>query len=361
MNNRHRQSGWSLIELAVSLVIAALLTGLLFALLPLGRQAATGDLRQRQLAQSEEALLGFGLSHYHLPFADGDGDGEADAGTSSGWLPVRTLGLPPRLRVRYEVDAQLAAEASRQFAPHLPPGEEARVSSTPNGLDLCIRLFTQQRDNRTLGILGLPAAYALAAPADPGAAMAGPPVAIPLPGSEDAAGKPMLSTAAGPGELASRMACPQLLARAHGAAQAAMTAYSIRQAASFNRDFRAFDVRIAKLVQAQSEAALAFASVGLAMGLFDQAMGVILMAAGWPPDGFAIAVGIAENITSMTSIGYAIASVVLAKNDLDSANQTLADAEDALERVEAQKKKTDQLYVDSVEAALRLAAGGTRR
>ena len=63
----------------------------------------------------------------------------------------------------------------------------------------------------------------------------------------------------------------------------------------------------------------------------------------------------------MTSIGYAIASVVLAKNDLDSANQTLADAEDALERVEAQKKKTDQLYVDSVEAALRLAAGGTRR
>ena len=71
---RHRQTGWSLVELAVSLVIAALLTALLFTLLPLGRQVASGDRQQRQLAQAEEALLGYGLSHYHLPFADADGE-----------------------------------------------------------------------------------------------------------------------------------------------------------------------------------------------------------------------------------------------------------------------------------------------
>lgn len=365
MTPRHRQSGWSLIELAVSLVIAALLTGLLFALLPLGRQVATGDLQQRQLAQAEEALLGFSLSHYHLPFADSNGDGEADAGAIQGWLPVRSLGLPPRLRVRYEVDAGLAADASRLYAPYLPASELSRLPATPNGLDLCIRLFARQRDTSALGILGMPAAYALAVPTDQGAAAAklsnaATPI-IDLPGTDAAANQPVLGVAAGPGELASRMACPQLLARAQGAAQAAMAAYSIRQAADFNRDFRAFDVHIAELMQAQSQSGLAFAGVGLAMGLFDQAMGIILMAAGWPPEGFAIAVGIAENVVSVTSIAYAIASVVLAQADLDSANETLATTKETLERIEAQKQKTDQLYIDSVEAALRLAAGGTRR
>ena len=131
--------------------------------------------------------------------------------------------------------------------------------------------------------------------------------------------------------------------------------------ADFNRDFREFDIRIAQLVKAQSEAGLAFAGVGLAMGLFDQAMGVVLAAAGWPPEGFAIAVGIAENIASLTSIGYAIASVVLAKNDLAQAEVTLTAAEDALKRVEKDKARTDQLYTESIQAALRLEAGGTRR
>ena len=363
---RHRQTGWSLVELAVSLVIAALLTALLFTLLPLGRQVASGDRQQRQLAQAEEALLGYGLSHYHLPFADADGDGKADDGAAAGWLPVRTLEMSPRLRIRYEVDAALATAASRLYAPYLPSAELSRLSATPNGLDLCIRLFERQRAPVALGVLDMPAAYALAAPAEAGNALANTATnitsaAIHLPGSNAAANQPALGVAAGPGELASRMACPQLLARAHGAAQAAMAAYSIREVADFNRDFREFDIRIAQLVKAQSEAGLAFAGVGLAMGLFDQAMGVVLAAAGWPPEGFAIAVGIAENIASLTSIGYAIASVVLAKNDLAQAEVTLTAAEDALKRVEKDKARTDQLYTESTQAALRLEAGGTRR
>ena len=363
MSFRHhnRQAGWSLIELAVSLVIAALLASVLFTLLPLGRQVATGDRQQRQLAQAEEALLGFGLAKFHLPFADSDGDGDANPGATQGWLPVRTLGLPPRLRVRYQVDASLAAEASQLFVPYLPDSEASRLPTTATGLDLCVRLFARQRDAQPLGALGMAAAYALAIPAKVDAPLTGAMQAINLPGSQEATQEETLNVAAGPGELAARMACPQLLARAQGAAQAAMTAYSVRRAGDFNYDFRAFDLRIAQLVQAQSEAGLAFAGVGLAMGLFDQAMGVVLMAAGWPPEGFAIAVGIAENLVSMTSIGYAIASVVLAQADLESAEQTLIAAQDALKDVGEQKKRTDQLYVDSVEAALRLAAGGARR
>jgi len=363
MSRRPAQAGWSLVELAVSLAIAALLTGVLFALLPLGRQVAAGDRQQRELAQAEEALLGYGLAQYRLPFADSDNDGRADDGATRGWLPVKDLGLPARLRIRYEVDAGLAATPARLFVPYLPAAEMSRLSAAPNGLDLCIRLFERQRLAPGLGALGVPAAYALQAPDDSGNAMLDVASAsdIALPGSEAAAMQPALTVAAGAGELASRMACPQLLARAQGAAQAAMAAYSISQATTFNHDFRTFDVKIAQLVQAQSQAALAFAGVGLALGLFDQIMGVVLMAAGWPPEGFAIAVGIAENAVSLTNIAYGIAAIVFAQADLDQANQTFADAEAARDRVSAHKERVDQLYLDSVEAALRLEAGGTRR
>lgn len=362
MRRRAAQSGWSLVELAVGLVISALLTGLLFALLPLGRQVATGDRQQRQLTQAEEALLGYGLSHFRLPYADSDGDGRADANAAAGWLPVEDLGLSSRLRIRYALDATLATDAGRLFVPYLPASERSRLSPAVNGLDFCIRLLERQRNPVPVASLGMPAAYALAAPADAGhAAVDVASLPIPLPGSATAADAALMTRAAGTGELASRMACPQLLARAHGAAQAAMAAFSIQRATQFNRDFRDFDVKIAGLVKAQSESALAFAGVGLAMGLFDEAMAVILTAAGWPPEGFAIAVGIAEHVVALTSVAYAIAGVVWARNDLTSAEQGEDDAKKALERVEEDKKKVDQLYADSVLAALRLEAGGTRR
>lgn len=362
LTSPRRQRGWSLVELAVSLVIAALLVGVLFALLPLGRQVAAGDRQQRQLAQAEEALLGYGLAHYHLPYADSSGDGDADAGATAGWLPVRTLGLPPRLRIRYEVAGGLAADASRLYVPYLPPAELSRLTAAPNGLDLCIRLFELQRSGTALGAIGMQAAYGLAIPDSTGTALLdSASAAISLPGSEAAARQPSLTLATGSGELASRMACPQLLARAQGAAQAAMASHSIARVTDFNRDFREFDVRIAELVEAQARAGLAFASVGLAMGLFDQAMAIILTAAGWPPEGFAIAVGIAENVVAGVSIGYSIASVVWAKKDLDSAQKAVVEAKDVLDRVNKHKERTDRLYSDSVNAALRLEAGGTRR
>src|SRR5690606_16859435 len=94
MTARHfRQRGFSLVELAVALAIAALLTVLLVNLLPLGHQILEAERQQQELAQAEQALLGYMRSHGHLPGADADGNGRAD-GATSGWLPVADLGLP---------------------------------------------------------------------------------------------------------------------------------------------------------------------------------------------------------------------------------------------------------------------------
>lgn len=362
MSRARRQSGWSLVELAVSLAIAALLTGLVLSLLPVARQVAGGDLQQRQLAQAEEALLGYSLSRYQLPFADSDGDGQANSGATLGLLPVRDLGLPSRLRLRYEVDNRLASAPARLFVPYLPDAYTGALSTAANGLDMCMRLSGTQRSTTPLGALGTPAAYALSLPDsvghDAGQAGAG---SIPLPGSQAAANQPALAVAAGHGELFARMSCPELLARAQGAAQNTMAAYSLSLATTFNRDFRLFDQRIAQLVKSQSEAGLALASVGLAMGIFDEAMAIILTAAGWPPSGFSIAVGIGEHVVASTSIGLSIASIVWAKADLDSAKEAIITAQTILDRAEADKTRIDRLYWDSAQAALRLEKGGTRR
>ncbi|MGE0080944.1 MAG: type II secretion system protein [Thiohalomonadaceae bacterium] len=89
-----RQGGFSLLELAVVLVILGLVMGGL--LTPLGtsmeqRRVAATD---AALSLAHEALLGFALVQGRLPCADQDGDGSEDCPASGeGDLPWRTLGL----------------------------------------------------------------------------------------------------------------------------------------------------------------------------------------------------------------------------------------------------------------------------
>lgn len=89
-----RQGGFSLLELAVVLVILGLVLGGL--LIPLGtsgeqRRLAATD---ATLALAHDALLGFALVHGRLPCVDVDGDGNEDCPSGGeGALPWRTLGL----------------------------------------------------------------------------------------------------------------------------------------------------------------------------------------------------------------------------------------------------------------------------
>ncbi|MDP3537140.1 MAG: type II secretion system protein [Azonexus sp.] len=98
------QHGFSLVELAVVLVIVALLTGGLMLGLAAQRETVTNQEAQRQLDNAKEALLGFTITNGRLPcpanpaLANGVvGAGLEDCAilpSGHGVLPWATLGLP---------------------------------------------------------------------------------------------------------------------------------------------------------------------------------------------------------------------------------------------------------------------------
>ena len=99
-----RQHGFSLTELAIVLVIVALLiSGMLMPLSAQREIQNTGE-SQRRLTEIREALLGFAVINKRLPCPDTDTDPSASgygieeascssSGTEEGFLPWKTLGV----------------------------------------------------------------------------------------------------------------------------------------------------------------------------------------------------------------------------------------------------------------------------
>ncbi|MGE5523670.1 MAG: type II secretion system protein [Rhodospirillaceae bacterium] len=158
MSGRPRQRGFTLIELAISLFIVALVLSSL--LVPLGTQVEQRQMFEAEKAidQLKDALLGYALANGHLPCPDAmsgaaanDGleDVQADGScsTDDGNLPWVTLGTgtadPWNNRYRYHVDDAYASRSpSATFT--LSSGASLRVwttaarttaltSSDPNG------------------------------------------------------------------------------------------------------------------------------------------------------------------------------------------------------------------------------------
>lgn len=359
--NRQQQQGWTLVELAVALVIAALITAAIVPLIPLGTRVAAGDVAGRELDDAQQAIIGYARAQGRLPSADSDGDGKQDAGRTTGWLPNKTLDLPPRIKLRYEVRPSLQ-ESTHSYTPQLPGAFAAQLSSTPGGLDLCMKLLGPPEASLTLP--GMPAAFALLHPEGIGNEARD--IATTPPGGIDRLSGARLA-ALGNGELAGRLACMDRVARVQGAALNAQTAYSADQIAEFNAAFRDFDVDVAELVLAQANTGLAFAGLGLAQALIDQALAVILTYAGWPPDGTAIAIGV--NITVMVgehgnalgSIGYAIYQLNLASKDVESGKEGLETAQNVAALAVLQQARANNLYKAAGQAAVNLNDGGIKQ
>ena len=86
-------NGFTLIEMAVVVVIVGLVISMMMAVLP--NLLKTSKLKQTRaiLEKYDYALQGFAISHNRLPYADNNGDGEEDDGVFAGTIPYVTLGL----------------------------------------------------------------------------------------------------------------------------------------------------------------------------------------------------------------------------------------------------------------------------
>ena len=100
MSAARRQRGFSLIELAVVLVIIGLLIGGGIAALNATAEQSRRSEDRRQLQLVRDALIGHAMATGRLPCADTDGDGREEytgsacsAGAERGRLPWVTLGL----------------------------------------------------------------------------------------------------------------------------------------------------------------------------------------------------------------------------------------------------------------------------
>jgi prepilin-type N-terminal cleavage/methylation domain-containing protein len=155
----HVQRGFSLVELAVVLVVLGLVSLLLVQFLGTAsqerREAAGRDL----LSRADDALLAFAMINSRLPCPASDGGGTEDcAGGQVGQLPYRTLGLPDAnaRAIRYGVlrraasrklDADLTQRLDRYDPMQVLGGGTATELpvGNANGLDLCWALRTAQQ------------------------------------------------------------------------------------------------------------------------------------------------------------------------------------------------------------------------
>ncbi|MGY0558953.1 MULTISPECIES: type II secretion system protein [unclassified Lysobacter] len=315
-----KTGGWSLVELAVVLMVMGVLGLALWQTLPLAPKVAAGDSAGRDLARAEQALLGYALAHSQLP-APVNEDG-------LGVLPTEMLGLPSQLKLRYQVQSSLTAPGS-DFKLSLPLafglGGPPPAPQQVNGLDFCMRLKSAHLATLD-GMNGVPTAFALMHPGQAGHDQLSATAEFVLPGSPGAAGRRVL--AIGPGEFASRLACPDRVARARGAAHAAYTAYDLAQIAREYKDFRTFAIQVAKMNKANADTGVAFAAFDVVYGVFTEMIAILQEAAGWPPDPFGIATGIVSHVAATVQLGLAIAAVATAAIDLDSAIEDVETAKD---------------------------------
>ncbi len=315
-----RAAGWTLVELAVVLVVLGAIGVALWRLLPLAPEVAAGDAARRDLVQAEQALLGYAIANARLP-APVIENGRA-------MLPVEALGLPTSMKLRYQVQPALTVSPGDLFGPLLPPlvgvnPPDRVVTAEINGLDFCIALH-EARGLSLPGMDGVPAAFALLHPGGRGHDRTIN-ASFVLPGS--AAQRDLVVSAVGPGEFASRLACADRVSRANGAARAAYVAYDLAGIAAEHERFRSFAVDVARLNKASADTAVVFAGFDVAFGVFIEAVAILQEAAGWPPDAVGIAVGIASHATAIVQLGLAIDALVQAVADQQDAEDALAVAQ----------------------------------
>jgi len=167
--SRARTAGFTLVELAVVIVIVSVLLGVV--LTPLATRIQMQQVRdqQRTLDEIREALLGFAQSQGRLPCPDTDGDGQENwpcnvngvPATAIDELPYATLGVMATdrwgRRYVYAVTSQLTNIVQTGEPTAATPGE----ADTDDRLDLMDRgrlTLSERRSDKSLATITTSAA-----------------------------------------------------------------------------------------------------------------------------------------------------------------------------------------------------------
>ncbi len=337
---RRRFSGYTLVELAVVLVILGVIGLLSWRFVPVLMEIGSGEVAGAdRLAEAGESLEGFALARDRLPCPDTSGDGEEDCnGADRGHLPWQTLGLarfdPP---LRYGVfrvaddddaalDADLAAARDRYQAP-LPP--DLDPPGDIDGLDFCVGLLNAAGAAGS-GDEGLvvgdspaqPVAWALHQPT--GVDEPGWSGEFPLP-DRLAAGEGRMR-AAGAGELAGRQGCPTRLATVNASSRAAYAARDMDRAAAFYTDYRAFGLEAADGGVFFASFSLALAGVGLVNAIATTTTSISFTANTAGVGAATILLAIADLTLAAVDLGMAAFGLAMAVDGRDGAVVSLCEA-----------------------------------
>lgn len=161
-----RQRGFSLLELAVVLVVLGLVTLLVVQFLGTASRERHEVASRDLLTRADDALLAYAMVNSRLPCPASNGNGNEDCNSHQiGQLPYKTLGLPDAnaRRIRYGVlrrpalrktDADLTRRLDRHDPLQVIAGETAieMPLGQVNGLDLCWAI-------RTAGVLPMDTQY----------------------------------------------------------------------------------------------------------------------------------------------------------------------------------------------------------
>jgi len=288
MSGARAARGFSLLELAVVLTIISAVGLLFWQLMPRLRSLpVVVGMTSTSLGRAQTALDGFVLANGRLPCPDTTGGGSENCSVTdtTGWLPVRTLGISLPERVRYGVyrdaagNVDLASPALvDRYAPLLPPGS---TSNQVNGLDFCQGLLGLTRAaptavlRATLGATTVPIVYGLAvagaADADgDGNVFDGTNIVasqFAASGTPHSASYDDDTLTIGGAELFTRLGCATRIAEANGAARVSFAAYDIDRFAQMFVTFRTFQVEVRQMNEQNAEEGVALATVDLAVAI----------------------------------------------------------------------------------------------
>lgn len=338
---KHYQ-GFSLVELAVAMVIIGFLGVIAWSYMPkLMTLPMFSQFSGKATEQSVNAIDGFILANGRLPCPDtsanNTGIENCAPGVINGWLPARTLGLSLSERVKYGVyrDARLTPTSDIDLAvlvdrykPSYPYGTDLTYTPRNNGLDFCIGLLNLTESGGTLltaGALAVPIAYAIAVAGPANAdgvgnnfdgrnAIAG---QFELEGTAKSATYDDETKTVGSAELFERLGCTQKLAAVNSAARKANVALDVDRVADLYVEFRTFQVKIAELDNKMVDVALALAIADISLAVANAA---IASQVTYTTNG-AAALAVAKAVVALTASSYALAQVIIR---LDTTAEKLA-------------------------------------